>query len=80
MNERFLRVVEFLETSVFDISKEWFKQEIAKKQGLLVPVRHLFKWDRLTGVLERSDLGCRGQIFRSLNGIEQSSSSSPLTG
>ncbi len=45
MNERFLRVVEFLETSVFDISKEWFKQEIAKKQGLLVPVRHLLKWD-----------------------------------
>jgi hypothetical protein len=38
-------VVEFLETSVFDISKEWFKQEIAKKQGLLVPVRHLSIWD-----------------------------------
>ena len=28
MNERFLRVVEFLETSVFDISKEWFNTKL----------------------------------------------------
>jgi hypothetical protein len=53
---------------VFDISKEWFKQEIAKKQGLLVPVRHLFKWDSQIAFWERRDKSFRGQIKRGLIG------------
>jgi hypothetical protein len=42
-----------------------FKQEIAKSLGLLVPDKHLFKWDN-----KRTGSGTRNQTFQSRNFLD----------